>query len=76
MLWSEYKAMMVMSCVNVDINIIGIMSIVHAHVVVTFGFHQRQYMFLEGVSDAEVCVDRNGSTALTVNVTVAGSESV
>ena len=75
MLSSEYKAMMVMSfCINVVTDIIGIMSIMHAHVVVTFGFHQDRYMFLEGVGDAEVCVDRNGSTALMVNVTVAGSE--
>ena len=47
----------------------------HVYTVVTFGFHQRQYMFLEGVGDAtEVCVDRNGSTALPVTVTVDGSE--
>ena len=67
--------MMVMSfCVNVVTDIVGIMSIMHAHVVVIFGFHERRYMFLEGVGDAEVCVDRNGSTALTVNITVTGSE--
>ena len=47
----------------------------HVYTVVTFGFHQRQYMFLEGIGDAtEVCVDRNGSTALPVTVTVDGSE--
>ena len=61
-------------CVNVVTDVIDITSIMHAHVVVTFGFHQRQYMFLEDVGDVEVCVDRNGSTALTVNVTVTGSE--
>ena len=58
--------------VSVVIDIINIMSIMH--VVVTFGFHQRQYTFLEGVGDAMVCVDRNGSTAIPVNVTVIGSE--
>jgi hypothetical protein len=31
-------------------------------------------MFLEGVGVAEVCVDRNGSIALPVNVTMVGSE--
>ena len=47
---------------------------VHVRAVVMFGFHQRQYTFLEGVGDAEVCVDRNGSIATSVNLTVDGSE--
>ena len=44
------------------------------HVVVTFGFRQQQYMFVEDVGNAVVCVDRNGSTAVTVNATVTGSK--
>ena len=42
--------------------------------VVTVGFRQRRYTFLEGIGVAEVCVDRNGSIAISINVTVAGSE--
>lgn len=43
--------------------------------VVTVGFRQRRYMFLESVGVAEVCVDRNGSIAIPVNVSVAGGEA-
>jgi hypothetical protein len=44
------------------------------HVVVAVGFRQRRYVFLESDGVAEVCVDRNGSIALPVNVTMVGSE--
>ena len=43
-------------------------------IVVTVGFRQRRYTFLEGVGVAEGCVELNGSIAIPVSVTAAGSE--
>ena len=66
--------------INVIIVITDVISIVLAMynkiiiTVVTVGFRQRRYTFLEGDGVAKVCVERNGSIAIPVSVTVAGSE--
>ena len=40
-----------------------------------FSFRQQEYTFSESVGEAEVCIDKNGTTGLVLYVNVSGSES-
>ena len=46
----------------------------HFDAVVKIGFRQQSYTALESAENALICVDKNGTTDLSINVTINGSK--
>ena len=57
-------------------NIIFCMIVRYFDAVVKIGFRQQTYTALESAENVFICVDKNGTTDLSINVTINGSKSL